>query len=430
MTITTTSTVEKYVGDGSQNAWPITFPFFDSEDIKACIVNSSGVQVDLSYGTDYTVESSTGSMGGTLYYTVADGIEMTIWLSLPITQETDFYNTGPLDAETLEDGFDRLTLIAQQLQEESDRSIKVATSSSETPEELLADLYTARDTSVASASAAASSAANAAASESAAAQSAASMASSLNAAVSSAVSASTASAAASASAASTSASNAATSATNAANSAITAQAWAESETAPDPNDAESKSAKSWALSASSGVPIASTTYAGKVMASASFTVDQTTGEAAVPNIVPTGGIIMWSGSTTVIPTGWALCDGTNGTPNLVDRFIVGAGSTYEVGGTGGSASVTPSGTIGSTTLTTAQLPAHNHTDGGGQPAAMCYNGYATATSTVDTASVGATTKIIPYTSTTGASSSHTHTFSCSTSDNLPPYYALAYIMKL
>jgi len=51
--------------------------------------------------------------------------------------------------------------------------------------------------------------------------------------------------------------------------------------------------------------------------------------------VPAGGIIMWSGSIGSIPTGWNLCDGSNGTPNLTDRFIVGAGSSYAVGNTGG-----------------------------------------------------------------------------------------------
>lgn len=51
--------------------------------------------------------------------------------------------------------------------------------------------------------------------------------------------------------------------------------------------------------------------------------------------VPAGGIIMWSGSIASIPTGYVLCDGTNGTPNLKDSFVVGAGSTYAVGNTGG-----------------------------------------------------------------------------------------------
>jgi hypothetical protein len=90
--------------------------------------------------------------------------------------------------------------------------------------------------------------------------------------------------------------------------------------------------------------------------------------------VPVGGIIMYSGSSTLIPSGWKLCDGTNGTPDLRDKFVVGAGSTYAVGGTGGSnaahshsvsmsSSGTATGTIGN-----ASLSAHtgtavsNHSD--------------------------------------------------------------------
>lgn len=53
--------------------------------------------------------------------------------------------------------------------------------------------------------------------------------------------------------------------------------------------------------------------------------------------IPRGMICMWSGSATAVPAGWALCDGTNGTPDLRDRFIVGAGSTYASGATGGAA---------------------------------------------------------------------------------------------
>lgn len=51
--------------------------------------------------------------------------------------------------------------------------------------------------------------------------------------------------------------------------------------------------------------------------------------------VPQGGIIMWSGSIASIPADWALCDGTNGTPDLRDKFVVGAGSAYNVGDAGG-----------------------------------------------------------------------------------------------
>jgi microcystin-dependent protein len=74
----------------------------------------------------------------------------------------------------------------------------------------------------------------------------------------------------------------------------------------------------------------------------------------VDSNLPTGIISMWSGTITTIPSTWALCDGTNGTPDLRDRFIVGAGSSYSVGDTGGADSVT---------LTEAQLPSHNHDSG-------------------------------------------------------------------
>jgi hypothetical protein len=49
--------------------------------------------------------------------------------------------------------------------------------------------------------------------------------------------------------------------------------------------------------------------------------------------IPVGGIILWSGSIASIPTGWVLCNGSSGTPNLTDKFIIGAGNSYAVGGT-------------------------------------------------------------------------------------------------
>ncbi len=72
-----------------------------------------------------------------------------------------------------------------------------------------------------------------------------------------------------------------------------------------------------------------------------------------PQQFPTGGIIMWSGAENAIPSGWVLCNGSNSTPDLRNKFIVGAGTggSYSVADTGGSTSVT---------LSTAELPAHNH----------------------------------------------------------------------
>lgn len=65
--------------------------------------------------------------------------------------------------------------------------------------------------------------------------------------------------------------------------------------------------------------------------------------------IPAGGIVMYEGTTA--PPGWAICDGTNGTPDLRNRFVVGAGNLYTVGDTGGEATVT---------LSAPQLPSHSH----------------------------------------------------------------------
>ena len=68
--------------------------------------------------------------------------------------------------------------------------------------------------------------------------------------------------------------------------------------------------------------------------------------------IPAGGIIMWSGSVANIPSGWYLCNGSYGTPDLRDRFVIGAGSSYNPGATGGATSVT---------LSTSNMPSHSHT---------------------------------------------------------------------
>jgi microcystin-dependent protein len=71
--------------------------------------------------------------------------------------------------------------------------------------------------------------------------------------------------------------------------------------------------------------------------------------------IPVGGIVIWNGTVANIPDGWALCDGrtSNGrkTPNLTDRFILGAGGKYTVDKTGGAATVT---------LELKHIPPHTH----------------------------------------------------------------------
>ena len=145
-------------------------------------------------------------------------------------------------------------------------------------------------------------------------------------------------------------------------------------------------------------------------------------------VVPSGLISLWSGSIGSIPSGWVLCDGNNSTPDLRDRFIVGAGNNYAVAGQGGSAdAIVVSHTHTATSTSTVTDPGHQHTIGytgtlpysGGGGNANTFFGTGTNQSTNT-----ATTGITVATSTTNASAGVS-----GTNANLPPYYALAYIMK-
>jgi microcystin-dependent protein len=142
--------------------------------------------------------------------------------------------------------------------------------------------------------------------------------------------------------------------------------------------------------------------------------------------IPIGGIIMWSGTIANIPTGWALCNGSNGTPDLRSRFIVGAGTdTQNVWGfnasTGSetftnsqtSVGINSTGGIIAHQLIIAELAAHGHsyTDrtnegtGGGAGGGGANTGTQTLSKTTDS---------------TGGNQYH---------ENRPPYYALAFIMR-
>ena len=193
-------------------------------------------------------------------------------------------------------------------------------------------------------------------------------------------------------------------------------------------------------------------------------------------LVPSGVILMWSGSTDTIPAGWALCNGQNGTPDLTDRFILGAGKTYQPGTTGGAATVTPSvaarnahagiavqntalsiwtgaaGTgigIQGTTLDGNTLPSHAHTSI--QPAEYRDNGWG------DSGNItfrSPTQKNGGYTGNSWAhahgvsdpghahavgssehshgvtDSGHTHALTAQAISTMSPYYALCLIIKL
>jgi microcystin-dependent protein len=138
---------------------------------------------------------------------------------------------------------------------------------------------------------------------------------------------------------------------------------------------------------------------------------------------PSGGIIIWSGSSASIPSGWLLCDGTNSTPDLRNRFVVGAGSTYAVDATGGSADAIVVSHTHSITD-----PSHTHTW-------STNNGTNFNTGQTTVKSASAATAGSNQTFWTGTNASSTtgitinSTGSSGTNANLPPYFALCYIMK-
>ncbi len=145
-------------------------------------------------------------------------------------------------------------------------------------------------------------------------------------------------------------------------------------------------------------------------------------------MVPRGAIVMWSGPLADIPPGWALCDGNNGTPDLRDRFIVSAGGGYAVGATGGQNQVA---------LGINEIPSHAHSVSIANDGSHKHTLYGTWQTTGG--------GWITFMGTTASPQSlevidngGTHSHACTIGnnggglqhENRPPYFALAFIMKL
>ena len=135
--------------------------------------------------------------------------------------------------------------------------------------------------------------------------------------------------------------------------------------------------------------------------------------------IPTGMISLWYGSIGSVPSGWYLCDGANGTPDLRDRFVVGAGSTYSVAATGGS---TDAVVVSHTHTATVTDPGHTHTARAEAQVGSNSSIAQMATNTV-------TTGTFINSAVTGISVTNASAGVSGTNANLPPYYALAYVMK-
>lgn len=159
-----------------------------------------------------------------------------------------------------------------------------------------------------------------------------------------------------------------------------------------------------------------------VVTSASGSSDK--GSSMAPGI-----IVAWSGLIADVPSGWVLCDGNNGTPDLRDKFIVGArqdegdkAKTNIMGvlnQTGGTIAHNHGGNSGGHQLTIAEMPAHHHGYNETPWLGSRYDGHS---SPVMTGQVSA------QTSDTGGNQPHTHPIMMDY--HVPPYYALAFIMKL
>lgn len=155
-----------------------------------------------------------------------------------------------------------------------------------------------------------------------------------------------------------------------------------------------------------------------------------------PHIVPTGAITLWSGSIASIPTGWQLCNGTNGTPDLRDRFVVGAGASYAVGNNGGANTKTTSSTAASVSVTVGSTSLSVPRDGwgtsGGAPGSIASGNLVVGSGATEIGEVlesirraGGNRSLGSHSHTaTGSSPGHSHTV-----DVRPLYYALAYIQK-
>jgi hypothetical protein len=171
--------------------------------------------------------------------------------------------------------------------------------------------------------------------------------------------------------------------------------------------------------------------------------------------IPAGMAIMWSGSVGTIPSGWILCDGSGDSPDLTDRFVVGSGDTYSLEETGGSLLATTStdgshdhsttsngshdhGGTNNHTLSTSQIPSHNHTtseeffDEGASNENI--NANENLFGTFEEANTDSTGGSNSHSHGISNDGSHTHSINSTgshshTGPTLSPYYALCYILR-
>ena len=143
--------------------------------------------------------------------------------------------------------------------------------------------------------------------------------------------------------------------------------------------------------------------------------------------IPTGGIMIWSGLLADVPSGWAVCNGSQGTPNLQNLFVI---------GTNAVSTVNSGNTNNQVTITTANLPEHVHTGTTTAGGASHNHGFSLARGGTGPTSMTSTTDQGNNTNKSTEDNLHSHLISTQSTGLgqpitiIPPYYALFYIMKL
>lgn len=147
--------------------------------------------------------------------------------------------------------------------------------------------------------------------------------------------------------------------------------------------------------------------------------------------VPAGLVVVWYGAYAAPPSGWHVCNGADGTIDLRDKFILGAGSTYSPGDTGGSKTFTATGTItvDNHTLTTAEMGQHRH------PFLDLYCSGGSNTGGSGSHTTATLSNTSGYTPAAGGGSGHGHSsgegtaFTGNAVACMPYYHALVFIQK-
>ena len=128
MTVSSTTTKNSYSGDGSTTTFAYAFKIFADADLTVILRSAAGTETVQTLTTNYTVTNAGNASGGNVVFVTApaSGVTVVIRRNMAQTQSTDYTANDPFPAESHEDALDRLTFIAQQQQEEVDRSIKLS----------------------------------------------------------------------------------------------------------------------------------------------------------------------------------------------------------------------------------------------------------------------------------------------------------------